>query len=324
MNSKVRMLCVLSYLEQNTDENHACTTKELIKMLEAKGFGADRKSIYNDIHSLSEYGYDIEGLENGRYRLVSRDFELAELKLLVDSIQYSRFITSRKTNELISKIEKLCSKDEATKLKKQIVFQTATKSMNETVYYNVDKITTAIVSDRRISFKYFEYTVSGKQYRKNGKLYVVSPFSMIVDDENYYLLAYSNETKDLRHYRIDKMESIEIGKSRRQGKEAFEKEDMSHYTSRVFGMFKGEEKDVHLRFSNSLAGAARDVLGSDLMFIPDGTEHFTTHAKVQISSHFFGWLFALGEGVEILEPEDVRQEMIKQIDAINNNYCNKK
>ena len=317
------MLYVLSYLEQNTDENNTCTIKQLLEMLEAKGFSADRKSIYSDIYALSEYGYDIEGIGSGRYFLASRNFELAELKLLVDSIQYSRFITSKKTNELISKIEKLCSKDEAAKLKKQIVFQTASKSLNETVYYNVDKITTAIVEDRKISFRYFEYTVSGKQYRKNGKLYIVSPFSMIVDDENYYLLAYSSDTKDLRHYRIDKMESIEISKAKRQGREVFEKEDMGHYTSRVFGMFKGEEKNVHLRFSNSLAGAARDVLGSDLMFIPDGTEHFTTHARIQISPHFFGWLFALGDGAEILGPEDVRQQMVKQINSIKNTYSKK-
>ena len=317
---KRKLLYILKYLSEQTDENHPCKVSDIQKMLKENDIEAARKSIYDDVRSIEESGYDIVGV-GGKYMYMgSREFELAELKLLVDSVQYSKFITNKKTRELIAKLSALCSVHDAKKLKRDVLFRDSIKSINETVYYNVDTLTNAIMEDSQITFKYFEYTISGKQYRKGGKLYTASPFSLIIDNENYYLLAYDEDSAQLRHYRVDKMEKITILSKCRNGKQEFEKIDMSRYSSRVFGMFKGEETDVRMRFTNSLANAVLDILGNDLILAPSGDSHFVTTAKVQVSPHFFGWIFALGDGAEILGPEDVRRQMKEYLESTSKLY----
>jgi predicted DNA-binding transcriptional regulator YafY len=239
-----------------------------------------------------------------------RDFELPELKLLVDSVQSSKFITHKKTMALIGKIESLASSHDAKLLQRQVFVRNRVKSMNESVYYTVDEISAAITADRAIRFHYFEYTVSKEQrLRRDGAFYTVSPFALLWDDENYYLLGYDHDKNELRHYRVDKMKDIAQTDEKRQGKADFETVDMSAYSQKVFGMFSGREELVKLRFAEHLVGTVIDRFGKDVMVIADGKGYFTVTLSLVVSPQFYGWLFGYGNEVEVLAPESVRCEV---------------
>jgi len=318
-NQKLKLLYLLRYLMKNSDEAHPVTVQDMIEELARQDISAERKTIYDDIESLRRFGVDIVQRKDKStgYYVAARDFELPELKLLVDSIQSSKFITQRKTLSLIKKLENLASVYDAQLLERQVYVRGRVKSMNESVYYNVDEISGAISRDRAIRFKYFEFTVSGqRRYRHEGAWYIVSPFALMWDDENYYLLAWDASAARLKHYRVDKMTHIEALEQRREGKEAFQKLDMSSYSQRVFGMFAGEEKRVRLRFLNHLAGAVIDRFGKDTILTPDGDEHFIIAVDLVVSPQFFAWVFGFGAEAEILSPESVRRQMGREAASI--------
>ena len=310
-NQKLKLLYLIRYLLQNSDEAHPVSIAQMIAELEKHGISAERKSIYDDLEALRTFGLDlvqIKGRTTGYY-IGQRDFELPELKLLVDSVQSSKFITQGKTLQLIKKIESLASSFDAQLLQRQVYVRNRVKSMNESVYYNVDEISTAITRDRKIRFQYFEYTVSKeRRFRRGGAWYAVSPFTLMWDDENYYLLAWDEDAGKLKHYRVDKMARISALEDRRQGKEAFAGVDMSAYSQKVFGMFAGQAQTVRLRFANHLAGAVIDRFGREVMMIADGEEQFTVSLEVVVSPQFFAWVFGFGTEAEILAPEAVRNE----------------
>ena len=322
-NQKLKLLVLLRYLMKSSDENHPLTVQDMIDELARHDIAAERKTIYDDIESLRRFGVDIVQRRDRTtgYYVAARDFELPELKLLVDSIQSSKFITQRKTLSLIKKIENLASVYDAQLLERQVYVRGRVKSMNESVYYNVDEISGAITRDRAIRFKYFEFTVSGqRRYRHGGARYIVSPYALMWDDENYYLLAWDATAARLKHYRVDKMTDIETLDQRREGKEAFRKLDMSSYSQRVFGMFGGEEQRVRLRFLNHLAGAVIDRFGKDTILSPDGDEHFIISVDLVVSPQFFAWVFGFGAEAEILSPESVRRQMGMQAAQIAAQY----
>lgn len=310
-NQKLKLLYLMRYLLQNSDEAHPVSIAQMIAELEKHGISAERKSIYDDLEALRTFGLDlvqIKGRTTGYY-IGQRDFELPELKLLVDSVQSSKFITQGKTLQLIKKIESLASSFDAQLLQRQVYVRNRVKSMNESVYYNVDEISTAITRDRKIRFQYFEYTVSKeRRFRRGGAWYAVSPFALMWDDENYYLLAWDEDAGKLKHYRVDKMARISALEDRRQGKEAFAGVDMSAYSQKVFGMFAGQAQTVRLRFASHLAGAVIDRFGREVMMIADGEEQFTVSLEVVVSPQFFAWVFGFGTEAEILAPEAVRNE----------------
>ena len=310
-NQKLKLLYLMRYLLQNSDEAHPVSIAQMIAELEKHGISAERKSIYDDLEALRTFGLDlvqIKGRTTGYY-IGQRDFELPELKLLVDSVQSSKFITQGKTLQLIKKIESLTSSFDAQLLQRQVYVRNRVKSMNESVYYNVDEISTAITRDRKIRFQYFEYTVSKeRRFRRGGAWYAVSPFALMWDDENYYLLAWDEDAGKLKHYRVDKMARISALEDRRQGKEAFAGVDMSAYSQKVFGMFAGQAQTVRLRFASHLAGAVIDRFGREVMMIADGEEQFTVSLEVVVSPQFFAWVFGFGTEAEILAPEAVRNE----------------
>ncbi len=318
-NQKLKLLYLLRYLMKNSDEAHPVTVQDMIEELARQDISAERKTIYDDIESLRRFGVDVVQRKDKStgYYVAARDFELPELKLLVDSIQSSKFITQRKTLSLIKKLENLASVYDAQLLERQVYVRGRVKSMNESVYYNVDEISGAISRDRAIRFKYFEFTVAGeRRYRHEGAWYIVSPFALMWDDENYYLLAWDASAARLKHYRVDKMTHIEALEQRREGKEAFKKLDMSSYSQRVFGMFAGEEKRVRLRFLNHLAGAVIDRFGKDTILTPDGDEHFIIAVDLVVSPQFFAWVFGFGAEAEILSPESVRRQMGREAASI--------
>ena len=276
------------------------------------------------MEALRVFGLDVERTENGRnsgYYIASRDFELPELKLLVDSIQSSKFITHKKTAQLIKKIETLASIHEAQLLQRQVYVAGRVKTMNESIYYNVDEIHTGISQNRKIRFKYSEYTVTKeKRLRKNGEFYVLSPYALTWDNENYYMVAYDDQAEIIKHFRVDKMSDISVMDEPRAGQEVYEKLDMAVYSRKVFGMFSGEEQTVQLRFANYLVGAVLDRLGRDMMIIPDGDEHFTVRTNVVVSPQFFAWVCGFGDGVQILAPDNVVAAMKEHVERIAEMY----
>ena len=320
---KKKLVILWRFLWRETDEDHPASMENLLTELAAWGVSAERKSIYDDLEALGELGLDVQCRRGrgGGWFLGQREFELAELKLLVDAVQSSRFITARKTLSLIEKIEGLCSVHQARGLSRQVYVAGRIKTMNESIYYNVDELHRAIAADRQIRFRYFEFTAERKrQYRRDGAFYQVSPFALIWESENYYLLAYDAESGILKHYRVDKMTEIGLTEERRQGRELFEKQDMSAYTRKVFGMFSGTEAQVRLRFENRLAGAVLDRLGADAMLIPDGEGHFSVLADVVVSPRFYAWVCGFGTGARILAPAWVTEGYAEHIRAIAGLY----
>ncbi len=315
-NQKLKLLYLMKLLTEKSDEAHPISMQELIAALEAQDIHAERKSIYDDMEALRQFGLDVVSSRKGYY-IGQRDFELPELKLLVDSVQSSKFITHRKTMSLIKKIEGLTSVHDARLLQRQVYVRNRVKSMNESIYYHVDEISAAISGDRSIRFRYFEYTVQKeRRYRRDGAYYEVSPFALMWDDENYYLLAWDDGAGMLKHYRVDKMAEISQTDHPRQGKEAFAAVDMSAYSQRVFGMFTGQEETVRLRFVSRLAGAVLDRFGQDVILVPDGEGHFIVTVPAVVSPQFFAWVFGFGTEVELLSPAHVRRALADQAQAI--------
>lgn len=302
---KLKLLYLKKLLEEQSDEMHPLNTQYILDYLASHDIKAERKAIYNDIVCLQEFGMDIlhKPGRNGGYYLASREFELPELKLLVDAVQSSKFLTSKKSMQLISKLSQLASNHEAGSLKRQVMVSGRVKTMNESIYYNVDRLHEAIAQNSQITFRYFEWGLDGKRHDRPGP-YEASPYGLIWDDENYYLVAHSPR-HGMTHYRVDKMTHIEInGKPRYMDPEA-KKLSASAYGRNVFGMFGRETTTVRMRFHKSLVGVVIDRFGQDTMIIPDGDEHFIFSMDIAVSPLFLGWLAGFGNRAKILSPQSV-------------------
>ncbi len=312
-NQKFKLYRLAQIMLEQTDEEHYITMPEIVKALEGCGVTADRKSVYQDLRDLEILGIEVEGEPAGKgyhYHVISRPFELPELKLLVDAIQSSKFITEKKSNALIHKLEKLVSKYEAQKLQRQVFVSGRIKTMNESIYYTVDAIHNAISENRKIEFQYYQWNVKKEmKLRRDGAYYRVSPWGLSWDDENYYLVGFDAQAGEIRHYRVDKMLHIRMTDETREGREHFRKLDMAEYAKKSFGMFGGEEQDVKLLVEDSLAGVIIDRFGKDVILIPAGDGHFTVNVRVMVSRQFLGWVFSLGEKVKILGPDTVIRQM---------------
>ena len=314
----------MKILLERTDETHSITMPEIIEALAAYGVSAERKSIYNDIENLRLYGLDVIGAQEDRtyhYHIGNRQFELAELKLLVDSVQAAKFITAKKSNELIKKIEGLASKYEASQLHRQVFVAGRVKTMNESIYYNVDRIHTAIAENSRITFQYFQWNVEKKmELRHDGALYEVSPWSLSWDNENYYLIAYDSAEAKVKHFRVDKMLNITFVGKRRELKQVFQSFDMAAYDRKMFGMYGGREERVRIECDNSFAGVMIDRFGKDVSMIRLNDRRFAVNVEVAVSRQFLAWIMGLGEGVSLVGPDSVVELMRQEIDRLVNQY----
>lgn len=323
-NQKLKLIYLMKILLERTDETHSITMPEIIDALAAYDISAERKSLYNDIETLRVYGLDIIGTQENRnytYHIGNRQFELAELKLLVDSVQSAKFITAKKSNELIKKIEGLASKYEASQLHRQVFVAGRVKTMNESIYYNVDRIHTAIAENSRITFQYFQWNVDKKiELRHDGALYEVSPWSLSWDDENYYLIAYDSSEKIIKHFRVDKMLYIKSNGKRREGKQEFKSFDMAAYARKMFGMYGGKEEKVRIECDNSFAGVMIDRFGKDVSMLRLDDEHFVVNVEVAVSRQFLAWIIGLGEGVTLTGPDNVVEMMNMEIDRLVKQY----
>lgn len=309
---------------EKTDLDHYLTMSEIQDALEAYEVTSDRKTLYQDLSDLETFGIEVEKEKWKniyRYHVVNRPFELAELKLLVDSIQSSKFITAKKSKELIDKLETLVSKQEASQLSRQVFVSGRIKTMNESIYYSVDAIHHAITENKRIRFQYFQWNVKKEMERRhNGAFYDVSPWGLAWEGENYYLVGYDSAAGKIKHYRVDKMLSISMSEEAREGRELFHRLDMAEYTKKSFGMFGGVEQKVRLLCENRMIGIIIDRFGTELMVIPVDEDHFAVHIDVHVSKPFLAWVISLGDGIRITGPDSVVEMMQEEIRRLTRLY----
>lgn len=308
---KLKLLRLRDILLERTDENHCMSVPQIIEALESYGIYAERKSIYSDLDCLEQYGMDIIKTQSG-YCVGNRDFELSELKILVDVVQASRFLTARKTVSLIGKIMKLAPKSEAATLQRSVVISGRVKTPNEKIYYNVDVIQNAIRLSKKIRFKYFGYGEGfEKQFRHGGEDYIENPVALMWNDENYYLVAYDDKSGILKHYRVDKMEYTELTDEARTMCKEISEFDRAAYAKKVFDMFGGEEREVVLSLEKDSLGIFADFFGTDALLIKDEDGGFHATVTVAVSGHFYAWIFGLNGKIRIKEPQSVKDGYIK-------------
>lgn len=305
-NQKTKLLILWRELLRKADEEEPVPTAKLIDVLAREGVSAERKSIYADMEALREFGLDVQ-FRKGKgagWFVGQREFELAELKLLVDAVQSSRFISRKKSAALIKKLEGLTSENQARQLRRQVYVDNRVKTGNESVYYAIDKLHTAIAANRAVTFQYFDYDVhKQKVFRREGKRYLVSPYGLIWSDENYYLVGWDHAGEELRHYRVDKTADLTVTGLAREGDESCKKFDLAEYGQRHFHMFSGKEAKVRLRCREKFVNIMLDRFGMDAMLIPDGEGYFALTVDAVVSPQFYGWLFGLGEGVTLTSPD---------------------
>ena len=326
---KQKLLYLKKILLEKTDESHGLTTNEIINLLAGYDIKVERKTLYEDLEILQTFGLDICRTRTStvRYYVASREFELPELKLLVDAIQSSKFITHKKSLSLIKKLEGLVSHNEGEQLQRQVYVTNRVKTVNEKIYYNVDYIYNAISRNKQVSFKYYKWFIDfnsenkiSKVERQSGKNYVVSPWALCWDDENYYLVAYDSEAEMIKHYRVDKMESIEVTDCERDGGKKFESFDIAKYTKGVFSMFGGEEAELELSVDNELIGVIVDRFGNDIFVRKESDSTFIVSIRAMLSPQFYAWVFGLGNKVRILSPESAVEEYKKKIEEVTSLY----
>lgn len=311
-NQKLKIFYIRDYLERNSHANHPVRTAQLQQMLQNRyGITCDRKTIYSDIAALQDLGVDIVSIpgRSGGYYIASRNFELPELKLLIDAVQSSRFLTQKKSRELIEKLCNQCSVHDARLVRRDVVVDRRVKSMNESIYYNVDAIQEAIAENRQITFRYFDWDLDGtRRYRE--KEYFASPYGLCQDNENCYLLALS-ERHGITSYRVDRMSDIRLLEEKREPCPELTGKNLLDHAAQRFQMFAGEPREVKLRFHRSLVNAVVDRFGTDTMLIPDGEEHFVFTVRVAVSPMFLSWLIGFGGKAKVLHPADVAESCKK-------------
>ncbi|RDU23431.1 helix-turn-helix transcriptional regulator [Anaerosacchariphilus polymeriproducens] len=322
-NQKLKLVYLMEILQDKTDENHPMTMHEIISRLAEYDISAERKSIYNDIETLKQYGMDIifQKETPSGYYVGERYFELPELKLLVDAVQSSKFITYKKSKDLIKKIESLTSIFDAKHLQRQVFVSNRIKTMNESIYYNVDMIHSAISANTKIKFQYFEWTLDKEmKLKKEGDFYIISPWALTWDDENYYMIGYDEEASMIKHYRVDKMIKIDVISEKRMGQEEFENFDLVSYGNKTFGMFGGKDEDVTIMFANHLIGVVIDRFGKDITIRKTENDCFLIRVKVAVSNQFFAWLSGFGMGVKVVSPENVVEQYKQHMKQILSKY----
>ena len=324
-NQKLKLSILCKIMQEKTDDEHSLTLAQIIKELEKYDITAERKSLYDDFKCMEEnLGIEVIKEQEGRetyYHVGSRTFELAEVKLLIDAIQSSKFISKSKSDVLIKKMNAFVSEHQAKQLKRQVYVNDRIKTMNESIYYSVDSIHNAISGNKQIEFLYCSWTIDKKlEPRKEGKKYKVSPWALTWADENYYLVAYDSEAGKVKHYHVDKMMKLSVSEDRREGEEHFKNFDMTSYALENFSMFGGEIRHVHIEFPNDKVGIFIDRFGKDITIRKTGQDRSMIAVDVAVSLQFFGWIFSLGSDVKITGPSDVVDKAKESAKGFLENY----
>lgn len=311
---KVKLIKILEILKLHSDEDHPMSTKELLKKLSDIGISCDRKTLYNDIEVLNDNGYEIltERKNSNQYKIVDRRFEAAEIRILIDAIDSAKFITKSKTEKLISKMEDLVGNPKINQLVSSYRRKSCPKTTNENVYYSVDRIDTAILENKQISFQYFDLDLSGKRlYRKGGERYIVNPIALGINDSKYYMIAYlEDDNQEARNYRVDKMDSVEIDTDDRVFSPLLSNFDINKHIIESVDMFGGQKKDIQLLCTKApeMIGQLKDQFGEEIKIFDYSPLQFTAHIEVSVSPTLFSWVFTYGDKIKITSPSEVVEE----------------
>ncbi len=325
VNQKLKLLYLKKFFEEETDADHPATMQDILDYLKENGIKAERKSIYTDLSALQDYGMDVRNKEDeeGRvktYKLLDRDFQLPEIKLIIDSIASSRFLSEKRSNDLIEHLGSLVSKHQRKELNRQVCVMGRPKSMNKYILYNADAIYRAITDDTTITFKYFHYNARHeREYARNGELYEVSPWALLYDNDNYYLYC-SFSPNRFYTYRVDRMAEVAQTANKRQGKEEFDKANMAEFSKSTFGMFSGKQEKVSMVIENKLIDVMIDKFGKDVWMTKEDKDHVMVMANVSVSPQFFAWVFGLGSAITITHPESVVKQMKDMLSEISKKY----
>ncbi len=319
---KLKLLYLIQLLEEESCEAFPVSTNRIIEYLDSKGIHAERKSIYDDVERLREFGFDVlqnSSRNGGGYFLGEREFELPELKLLVDAVESSRFITAKKSRELIAKLERFAGKHDAGKLQRQVHVLGRVKTDNESIYYSIDNVHRAIQENKKISFQYMDWNIEKEMVPRKQEERVVSPWALLWQNENYYLVAFDDEAQAIRHFRVDKMGKVKVLTVSRDGAKQFDKIDLAAYSNQTFGMYGGTEEIVILSFPESLLGVAVDRFGKDIGLRKEKNGRIRIRVKLTVSPQFFGWMAGLGKETKIVSPDWVREKYMDHLRSIVEN-----
>ncbi|MGN0601882.1 MAG: helix-turn-helix transcriptional regulator [Oscillospiraceae bacterium] len=320
---KQKLLIMEQLFKRRTDEDHALTGNQLIDILSNEGIKAERKTIYDDIATLCDSGLELETTKSGHsnaYFLADRLFQDEELFLLADAVASSKFLTIKKSNELIKKLQTLTSDYKAKQLRRSIYVDNRTKTYNEYVYYNINSVQNGIFNDKDISFKYYEYnSQKKKQLKHGGETYTVSPFQLIWENDNYYLACYCFKHEKICRYRVDRMTEVTVMDRKRRKLTEDEEKELKNQRS-LYSMYGGLEENIRIQFDNSLINVVIDKFGEKVICHTNSENTFYINADVQISPPFWGWLFQFGNKAKILSPSYVAAMAKKQLEEIANIY----
>ncbi len=334
-NQKLRILYIAQYFLEFSDRNHAVNASDIKDYLEKDcKVSCERRSIYRDIAALrDEFGMDIDGVQGGKYKLLSRQFDFEDLLLLAQCVYATKFISKSKAEELVQTLCEFCSMYEKDKLEAEVFLCDRVKTTEENILSIIDKINYAMSTKdegkprtpTKITFKYMKYKINNlhsQVERRQGAVYKVSPYKLIINEGNYYLLAFDDRYQQMRTYRIDRMKEVKVTKEPRDGAEAFAEIDLSTYTKRVFSMYGGENKHVSIRFISSLLGVVieRFGTGSDVFYRPDDAHHFIVTSDVEVSDQFYSWVCSFRKSATIISPPEVVEGMKKFLSDIESKY----
>lgn len=326
---KLRILYLLEYLMRNSDESHPKSVSDILGYFSSIGISVNRKTVYDDVNVLQSYGYDIEIVKGhfGGYYIASRIFELSEIKMLVDAVTSAKFITNKKSSQIIGKLSSLVSVYDEKELERNVYVTDRSKVSSESVFYSIDTIHNAISNNKCVTFKYYQwhlnYSVNNNitlTEKHNNHIYCVSPYELVWDDEQYYLVAYDNDEGILKHFRIDKMKDTSISDVGIERDVLLKKPDVKSYSKKVFGMFGGNEERVTLRFDSSLIGAVADRFGSDSFISKCNDSCFDITVNVSVSPQFFAYITAFADKATIISPETVVEKYKEHLNKTLNQY----
>ena len=321
-NQKLKLLYLKQFFEEKTDEQHPATMEDIRKYLTQHEVDAERKSIGTDMDALEQFGMpvrDKDMLRNKKYFLQERTFKPSEVKMILDSVASSKFLTEKKSLELMKKLGTLVNEHHRHELNRQVKVAGRVKSMNENTTEVLDHIHAAMAANTTVRFKYFHYNMNKeREFTRDGKYYEVSPWALIFDNSYYYLLAVVDD--DIRTFRADRMAATHAGTKKRQGKELFEAFDLGKFTKSTFGMFTGKEEKVEMVFHNSLIDTVIDKFGKEVFLSPVDNYHFKITVPVAVNPQFFEWLFGLGGKATIVGPKAVVKKMKDMLENVKEKY----
>ena len=320
---KLKLVKIWEILSQETDEEHPMGTTELLHKLKIMGITCDRRTLYADIDALNECGYEIlcERSTSNMYYVVDRKFSVGEIRIMMDAVQAAGFITEKQTSAFVEKLAFLAGSRRGEALKDNIVAFNGAKTNNSSICYNVEIITEAIQNDKKVKFTYFDFDAQhNKIYRKDGKFYYMNPYALVMDNNNYYFLAYDMYHEHMMHFRVDRMDQVQVSRHDKEYLKNFDKFDIKKYKKQLFGMYSGEGQEVKIRIDKKLIDSIFDVFGIDTKFIKIDENIYEFTAEVQLSPQFYGWCCSFGDKLKVVAPFSVVDELKTYIENLSKNY----